>query len=59
MSPCCKGPDQITHIINVATKVQKDGVGQLGSVNEIVLSKAVAIQDGGVNIDDHISVVRP
>jgi len=40
-------------------EVQEDGVGKFGTIDEIVLSKAVTVQDGSVDVDDHVSVVCP
>ena len=54
-----QAPNQTTHVVNVTSKVQEDRVGQFGSIDEIVLSEAVAVQDCGIDVDDHVSVVRP
>ena len=59
MNPCRQAPNRTTHIVNVTSKVQEDRVGQFGSVDEIVLSEAVTIQDGSVDVNDHVSVVPP
>jgi hypothetical protein len=59
VSFCHRVSNQPTHIINMASKVQENGICEFGPIDEIVLSKAVAVQHGSVDVHDHISVVGP
>ena len=59
MSPCSQTPNRATYVVNVTSKVQEDRVGQFGPIDEIVLPKAVAVQDSGIDVNDHVSVVSP